>query len=136
MSKVFISYSRKDEAFARHLATDLDRLGASVWIDVDDIPPGVNWSTAIQQGLDGCDTLVLVMSPDALGSSNVTDEWQYFRDEGKPIVPVICRRTQIVHFQLRDWIMISPNGLRDGLTARARLFDDDQPKTSRKPPPT
>ena len=57
--KVFISYSRKDEEFAQQLATDLDHLGASVWIDVDDIPPGVNWSTAIQQGLDTCATLLL-----------------------------------------------------------------------------
>jgi WD40 repeat protein len=134
MPKIFISYSRKDEDFARQLATDLDRLGASVWIDVDDIPPGVNWSSAIQQGLDDCDTLVLVMSPDALGSTNVTDEWQYFRDEGKPIVPVICRRTQIVHFQLRriQYIDFAEQDYEMGLNQlRTRLFDDDQPTASR-----
>jgi hypothetical protein len=44
MPKIFVSYSRTDEEFARRLATDLDRLGADLWIDVDDIPPGVNWS--------------------------------------------------------------------------------------------
>ena len=135
MSKVFISYSRKDEVFARQLATDLDRLGANVWIDVDDIPPGVNWSSAIQQGLDDCDTLVLIMSPDALGSSNVTDEWQYFRDEGKPIVPVICRRTQIVHFQLRriQYIDFVEQEYETGLNhLRVRLFGDDQLQPTRK----
>ncbi len=93
MTKVFISYSRKDEEFARQIATDLDRLGASIWLDVDDIPPGVNWSSAIQQGLDNCDTLLLVVSPDSMDSSNVTDEWQYFRDEGKPIIPIMHRST-------------------------------------------
>ena len=44
MAQVFISYSRADEEIARKIATDLDRLNLDVWIDTDDIPPGVNWS--------------------------------------------------------------------------------------------
>ncbi len=101
MTRVFISYSRVDEGFARRLATDLDRLGAEVWIDVDDIPPGANWSTAIQQGLDTCDALVLIISPDSLASKNVEDEWQYVRDESKAILPVLWRPVPKLHFQLR-----------------------------------
>jgi len=101
MPKVFVSYSRKDEEFARKLATDLVRLGADLWIDADDIPPGVNWSTAVQQGLDACEVLVLIVSPDSMESKNVEDEWQYFRDEGKLIVPVIWRLVPRLHFQLR-----------------------------------
>jgi WD40 repeat protein len=101
MPKVFVSYSRKDEEFARRLATDLDRMGADLWIDTDDIPPGVNWSTAVQQGLDACEVLVLIVSPDSIESKNVEDEWQYFRDEGKLIVPVIWRLVPKLHFQLR-----------------------------------
>jgi WD40 repeat protein len=128
MAKVFISYSRKDEEFARQLATDLDRLGASVWIDMDDIPPGVNWSAAIQEGLDACEALVLVMSPDSLGSANVTDEWQYFRDEKKPIIPVLWRRAPITHFQLRRIQYVDFAG-QDYTVAveqlRIRLFEEE-----------
>lgn len=102
MTRVFISYSRADEGFARRLATDLDRLGVEVWIDVDDIPPGANWSTAIQQGLDTCDALVLIISPDSMTSKNVEDEWQYVRDESKAILlPVLWRPVPKLHFQLR-----------------------------------
>ncbi|MBN2306249.1 MAG: TIR domain-containing protein [Anaerolineae bacterium] len=101
MTRIFISYSRQDEDFARQIATDLDRLGADVWIDVDDIPAGVNWSTAIQGGLDTCETLLLILSPDSMGSNNVTDEWQYFRDEKKLIIPVLWRPVDHMHFQLR-----------------------------------
>jgi WD40 repeat protein len=101
MIQVFISYSRQDEDFVRRLATDLDRAGADVWIDVSDIPPGANWSTAIQQGLDTCQVLLLVISPDSMASSNVADEWQYFRDERKLIVPVLWRPVDRMHFQLR-----------------------------------
>lgn len=135
MPKLFISYSRKDENFARQLATDLDRSGASVWIDVDDIPAGVNWSTAIQQGLDACDILVLLISPDSIGSSNVTDEWQYFRDEGKTIVPVMYRRTPVIHFQLRriQYVDFSEQDYDAALKQlRARIFGDARPTAASK----
>lgn len=130
MTRVFISYSRADEGFARRLATDLDRLGAEVWIDVDDIPPGVNWSTAIQQGLDTCDALVLVISPDALASKNVEDEWQYVRDEGKPIIPLLWRPVPRLHFQLRriqyvDFHRLPYETALEHL--RARLLDTGAP---------
>ncbi len=130
MTRVFISYSRVDEAFARRLATDLDRLGAEVWIDVDDIPPGANWSTAIQQGLDTCDALVLIISPDSMASKNVEDEWQYVRDESKAILPVLWRPVPKLHFQLRR-IQYVDFHRQDYDTAlgqlRARLFDGAPP---------
>ena len=130
MTRVFISYSRADEDFARRLATDLDRLGAEVWIDVDDIPPGANWSTAVQQGLDACEALVLVISPDSMTSKNVEDEWQYVRDEGKAILPVLWRPAPKLHFQLRR-IQYVDFHRQDYDTAlgqlRARLFDGALP---------
>ena len=99
MTGVFISYSRKDEDFARQLATDLEHLKVDVWIDVDDIPPGSKWSTAIQEGLKTCAVMVLILSPDSIASSNVEDEWQFFMDKKKPIIPVMWRLTE-THFQL------------------------------------
>ncbi|MBZ0299904.1 MAG: toll/interleukin-1 receptor domain-containing protein [Anaerolineae bacterium] len=40
MARIFISYSRTDEDFARHLAEALSNMGADVWIDIEDIPAG------------------------------------------------------------------------------------------------
>lgn len=105
MTSIFISYSRTDEAFARDLATTLAQLGADIWIDIEDIPAGMKWSTAIQQGLDTADALIVVISPPAMASRNVEDEWQYALDQGKPIIPVLLREAK-VHFQLNriQWI--------------------------------
>jgi WD40 repeat protein len=127
MSQFFISYARIDEEFARKLATDLDRMGATLWIDTDDILPGVNWSAAIQEGLDTCEALILVMSPESLTSSNVTDEWQYFRDERKPIIPVMWRPAPKIHFQLRriQYVDFAEQDYEAALEQlRARLFDE------------
>lgn len=99
MSSVFISYSRKDERFARQLATELSNRGFDVWIDVEDIPAGMKWSSAIQQGLDMANAMVVVISPDSMASNNVEDEWQYFLDQKKPVFPVLLRTAKI-HFQL------------------------------------
>lgn len=99
MPDVFISYSRKDDRFARQLATDLHDLDLDLWLDVDDIPPGMRWSTAVQTGLDVSDIMLLVLSPDSMGSRHVEDEWQYFLDNRKPVIPLLLRPTN-VHYQL------------------------------------
>jgi formylglycine-generating enzyme required for sulfatase activity len=100
MSEVFISYARKDEAFVRQLAKALSDVGVNVWLDVEDIPAGMKWSSAIQQGLDTAELLILVITPESMESVNVEDEWQYFIDEKKPIIPVLLSEAK-VHFQLR-----------------------------------
>lgn len=98
-NKLFISYSRKDEYFARALAVDLEESGAEIWIDVDDIPVGSRWSSAIQQGLRESQVMLLIISADAMTSRNVEDEWNYFLDKQKPIIILYWRSCE-PHFQL------------------------------------
>jgi TIR domain len=97
--RIFISYIRKDESFARKLAARLSDYGVKVWLDTNDIPAGMNWSTAIQEGLKHCDQMLLIISPDSMASKNVADEWQYYLDHSKPIIPILLRPADI-HFQL------------------------------------
>ena len=100
MPRLFVSYSRTDEVFARRIATSLSQMGADIWIDLRDIPAGMKWSSAIQQGLDICDAMILIVSPASMGSPNVEDEWQDYRDRGKTIIPVLIHPTEL-HYQLR-----------------------------------
>ena len=100
MSKLFISYARIDVDFARRLHGVLTTLGATAWLDVKDIPVGANWSSAIQHGLDSCELMLLLLTPEAMSSENVSNEWQYFIDEKKPIIPILLRDSKL-HFQLR-----------------------------------
>src|SRR5690606_30934422 len=67
--------------------------------DVEDIPAGMKWSRAIQQGLDSAEVMVVLISPTSMASSNVEDEWQYFLDHKKPVIPVLLQPAKI-HFQL------------------------------------
>jgi len=99
MARLFISYSRTDEAFARRLAESFSALGVDVWIDVEDIPAGMKWSSAIQQGLNKAELMLVILSPTSMASTNVEDEWQYFLDKKKPVIPVRWLPAD-VHFQL------------------------------------
>jgi len=80
-------------------ATALEEPGTEIWLDVDDIPPGMKWSSAIQEGLDSADVMLVIVSPDSMASSNVEDEWQYALDRGVPVIPVLLEPAD-VHFQL------------------------------------
>lgn len=99
MRGLFVSYSRLDRQFAVRLASALSDLGIDVWLDIEDIPAGKRWSTAIQEGLDVCDVMVVVITPESMASRNVEDEWQYFLECGKPIIPLLLKPTR-VHYQL------------------------------------
>ncbi|NDJ78686.1 MAG: TIR domain-containing protein [Chloroflexi bacterium] len=98
-AQVFISYSRNDEAFVRWLAGNLENNGVNVWMDVQDLDAGIKWSTAIQDALKTCKVMVVVVSPDSMKSKNVEDEWQFFLDQKKPLVPLLYREAEL-HFQL------------------------------------
>jgi RNA-directed DNA polymerase len=99
--KVFISYSRTDEEFARKLATSLSSLSANIWIDVNDIPPGKKWSNEIHNGLEECELMLLIVSPESMRSQNVEDEWGYFMGEKKLIIPLILRPAKL-NYRLQD----------------------------------
>lgn len=98
-TRIFVSYDPKDRSFARRLTRSLEDVGVDVWIDLDDIPSGTKASRAVQDGLQSSDLLIVVITPDSMRSNEVEDEWQYFLDRGKPVVPVHLKPTDI-HFQL------------------------------------
>jgi hypothetical protein len=122
MNRIFISYSRQDREFARRLAKSLEELGADVWIDYEDISAGQKWSSAIQEGLDSSHGLLVLISPDAMSSSNVEDEWQYFIDSGRPVIPILYKPAKI-HFQLHRLQYVDFSAQRFG-DAFAKLLDE------------
>lgn len=98
--KIFISYKREDEHFARLIAEKLSHKGAHIWMDVANIPAGMKWHTAINEGLKECEVMLLIVTPEAMASKNVADEWEYFHSKDKPIIPLYLRNVEEMPFQL------------------------------------
>ena len=87
--QLFISYSRENLAFAQQLVEDLLDYDVTVWIDVRSIPHGANWDIEVQKGLDTSDLMLVLLAPASASSQNVADEWSYFIEKDKPILPLL-----------------------------------------------
>ena len=91
---VFLSHNNKDKPRVRQLAERLRDAGLRVWFDEWVIHPGDDIYLAIERGLDAAQTLVLCLSPAALGSDWVTLERStvLFRDPsnaGRRFIPLL-----------------------------------------------
>jgi hypothetical protein len=98
MPQLFISYSRTDGVC--QLDGQLAAGGADIWIDMEGIRSGEDWSNAIQQALDMSEVMILVITPESMDSVNVASEWKYYLDEGKTVIPVMLREARI-NFRLK-----------------------------------
>ena len=88
--RIFISYARADgDATARKLLALLEQNKLSGWLDVHDMPTGDVISTALQQAIEGVDHLALILTPGALASSWVKQEWDYARAHGVRVSPIL-----------------------------------------------
>ena len=70
----FISYSNKDEAFARRLYADLQSNGVRCWFAPEDMKIGDNIHARIDESIHMYDKLLLVLSEHALASTWVERE--------------------------------------------------------------
>lgn len=100
LPRLFISYSHKDVAFVERLTETLSTAGVDFWIDVEKIYAGRRWYREVEQALDRCDVMLLIVTPNSMRSEHVENEWQYYLDVRKPVVPVILQAARMP-FQLR-----------------------------------
>ncbi len=95
--QVFISYQRIDGDFARQVREQLMSHGVRTWMDQYDIPAGAYWPDEIDAGLAASDTVVGIVSPDAVSSRNVKNEWDWALEHNKPLVLLMRRPTDVPH---------------------------------------
>ena len=95
MSQVFISYSRRDIAFVRKLAGDLETAGYAVWWDVSDLRGGDDWVRVIPEAIGTSQHFIVVLSPDAVASEWVRKEYTQALSLRKKIIPIMIARTAV-----------------------------------------
>jgi hypothetical protein len=71
-----ISYSSKDDAFAKRLYADLQNTGVRCWFAPHDLPIGAKTWDAIDAAIKVRDKLLLILSKNAIASDWVEDEGQ------------------------------------------------------------
>ena len=93
-ARIFISYSRKDMAFADRLEAALKARGFEPLIDRTEIYAFEDWWKRIEALIARADTVVFVLSPDAVASDVALKEVAYAASLNKRFAPIVCRRVE------------------------------------------
>lgn len=82
---VYVNYSSTDEEAAQQIAADLERSGLAVWLHETQLDQTA-WASGVHPALKECARMVLVLSGFAAHDSGVSEAWQFFKAQRKPIV--------------------------------------------------
>jgi hypothetical protein len=93
-ARIFISYSRKDMAFADRLDASLKMRGFEPLIDRTEIYAFEDWWQRLQSLIVRADTVVFVLSPDSVASHESLKEVEYAASLNKRFAPIVFRRAE------------------------------------------
>jgi hypothetical protein len=93
-ARIFISYSRKDMAFADKLEAALKARGFEPLIDRTEIYAFEDWWKRIESLIGRADTVVFVLSPDAVASDVALKEVAHAASLNKRFAPIVYRRVE------------------------------------------
>jgi formylglycine-generating enzyme required for sulfatase activity len=94
-ARVFISYSRKDMGFADQLEAALKARGFEPLIDRTEIYAFEDWWRRIQALIVKADTVIFVLSSDAVSSPTCQKEVAFAASLNKRFAPVVCRSVDV-----------------------------------------
>jgi hypothetical protein len=86
---VFISHVEEDETVALELADALDAAGYATWCYERDTIPGPSYLLQTSRAISESRTVVVLISPDSLGSHQVTSEVVRAHEEERPFIPLL-----------------------------------------------
>jgi len=92
---IFISYTHEDTRFALRLARQLQRLGLTVWLDQWETVSEFEWDRAIERQVKGCRYFLMILSPGAVNSWVVQEQFLWAKEAGRPVISVLCRPCEL-----------------------------------------
>jgi hypothetical protein len=97
---VFVSYSREDQAYVDRLVALLRERGAEVWLD-HLIDYGQHWATVIEERVETCALILVVMTPRSKTSPWVEREIYAAERANRTIMPLLLEGR--IWFQLSNY---------------------------------
>jgi hypothetical protein len=91
-ARIFVSYSRKDMVFVDRLESALEARDFEPLIDRTEICAFEDWWKRIEVLIGQADTIVFVLSPDAVASEVALKEVAYAASLNKRFAPIVYRR--------------------------------------------
>lgn len=101
---IFVSYSHRDEKWAREFIHHLSEEGIEVWDAESELSPGDNWNLEVGKALERASAMIVLLSPASARSANLRREIEYalgsrkFQDR---LIPVIVKPTDDIPWILK-----------------------------------
>lgn len=89
MSYIFIAHVEEDHDIAFEVTLQLEQAGYETWIDDLDTSFGENYMTEIVRAIGNSQVLILVISPDSLGSTQVNSEVEKAFEKGLKFITIL-----------------------------------------------
>jgi TIR domain len=90
--KVFISYSRKDLAFAERILAALEARGLAPKLDTRDLPKLEDWRRELLDFIRTADAVVFIVSPNSVSSQVCSWEVEQVATLSKRLAPIVLER--------------------------------------------
>jgi len=104
---LFISYGRVDSKdFAIDLRNCLSTAQYQIWLDLEEIPPAVNYQQYINGAIEQADNFCFIISPHAVHSPHCLIELELALQYGKRIIPIM----QVETIGQTTWQQRHPEG--------------------------
>jgi hypothetical protein len=118
---VFLSHNSKDKPAVRDLKQRLSDAGLHVWLDEDELRPGIPWQQLLEAGIRDSKSIAVLVGSDGLGPWE-DEEMQAALVLGvkdrRPVIPVLlpgaCTQPELPMFLTnRTWVDLR-SGSADG----------------------
>ena len=123
---VFMSYARADELFTVELTDGLRASGIDAWMDMNEISVDSTWYSSVARALTDSGLMLLVLSPEALGSAELQSERSWFLETGKIIVPLLHKTCDYTRLNLLSPIIDFRDDFALGLHQLLRLLNGEE----------
>jgi len=94
LTQVFLAASEQDEGIKEKISKTLMRSSLTVWTSKRDIKTGSQFQKAINQGIEGADNFVYLMSSDSLKSTYCQEELDQALANNKRIIPLLIEEVE------------------------------------------
>ncbi|MCP4713109.1 MAG: TIR domain-containing protein, partial [Planctomycetes bacterium] len=98
MTDLFICYAQEDFEIREQIRVSLARYGITTWTHDKDIKKGVDYASAINEGIEKADNLLFFISPESVVSKYCLKELDYALKYRKRIIPLIIKKTDDATF--------------------------------------
>lgn len=89
---VFLSHNSQDKPAVRALARALVQRGISVWLDEEQLPPGLPWQELLEEAIKGSRTVAVLVGKDGLGpwaDEEMRTALNLACKDKRPVIPVL-----------------------------------------------